>query len=142
MVDDTVCCRMPASNVASPFEVAMFGWHDGVTSGMARCRSCGQAYWFATVSEDGEGIRVYGFREIGLDSYQAYLRVHTLSVPGPGDVHARSDALALLVRDALSTNEECTLYVAAIDLTEKIIASRRVSFSFWASLLQLGADAD
>lgn len=65
MSENGVCCQTLRTRAGSPFEVAMLGWYDGVTSAMARCRACGRHYHVEMVAWDGEHeVRVYGFREV------------------------------------------------------------------------------
>jgi hypothetical protein len=131
-----VCCRDLHSGDESPFEILMLGWQDGLTSGMARCRSCGTTFHFEMVAWDGEQeIRIYGFREVSRASYDAVASLHA---GPPADTHSRerADALTLKVRDALATSFERMLYVAAKALAQKIVAARWIEFALWKEMLR------
>jgi hypothetical protein len=111
----------------------MFGWYDGVTSGMARCRVCGCTYFFAMLAWDDEReMRIYGFKEISQRSYESFMATQSRSSP---DAENHDDLLAL--RDALATSMECLLYIAATDLTRRIDGFSLLTFASWAELLRL-----
>ena len=134
----SVCCQMLRGCSPSPFEIAMLGWHDGITSGMARCRTCGATYHVEMLAwDDNQEMRVYGFKEVSRQSYDAFMSLQTLPAPLPQQLQERSDALTLRVRDALATAFECTLCVAAMDLSTEIRAARKMTFPIWASLFDL-----
>jgi hypothetical protein len=138
MIRNDACCQTIEGHCPSPFEISTLGWHDGLTSGMARCRECARCYHVEMVAWDHEQeVRVYGFREISRASYDTFMAVQASGVPSPQQAIDRSDELALRERDALATGFERTLYVAAVDLMKEILGSRRVPFSLWASLLDM-----
>lgn len=134
----SACCQMLEGRSPSPFEISMLGWHDGLTSGMARCRTCGATYHIEMlVWDDDHEMRIYGFKEVSRQSYDAFIALQTLPAPLPHQSQERSDALTLRVRDALATGLHRILYIAAVDLTAEIRAVRKVTFQVWASLLGL-----
>ena len=133
-----VCCKRLRSGDASPFEILMLGWQDGLTGGMAHCVSCGATYHFEMVSWDADQeVRVYGFREVSRPSYDEIMALHSLPLPAARDAWERGAAIVLKTRDALATSFERTLYVAATDLAKKIIAARQVDFALWKEVLAL-----
>jgi transglutaminase-like putative cysteine protease len=116
----------------------MIGWYDGLTAGMARCRTCDRVYHFEMVAWDFEhNLRIYGFKEISRQSYDAFLQVFIQPATSPASASARGDALTLRVQQALATNPERELYIAASDLTESISGVRRITFADWSALLAL-----
>lgn len=67
-----VCCQTIEDRGPSPFEVSMLGWHDGLTDGMAQCRTCARAYHVEMVAWDNDQeVRVYGLKEVSRPSYDA-----------------------------------------------------------------------
>jgi hypothetical protein len=132
-----ICCRKMDRGGPSPFEIVMLGWQDGLTSGMARCRSCGSTYHFEMVAWDAEQeVRIYGFRDVSQASYDAIATLNANPV-APERAKERSDALTLRTRDALATSFERTLFVAAVDLTEVLLTARKIDFPTWKELLRV-----
>jgi hypothetical protein len=87
--------------------------------------------------DDEQEVRVYGFKEVSRHSYDGVVAVNTLPAPSPAQAQERSDLVTLRVRDALATSFERTLFVAATDLAKEIRGVRRLTFSSWASMLDL-----
>jgi hypothetical protein len=115
----------------------MLGWYDGLTSGMARCRTCGRTYHVEMVAWDHENrIRVFGLREVSRFSYEIIERLNAVSVTG-NQVSEHANAIALLVRDALATSFERTLFVVSEDLCTTILAAKVISFSEWVPIIGL-----
>jgi hypothetical protein len=136
-VKESVCCKRLQPGDLSPFEITQLGWHDGLTAGMARCRNCGSTYHFKLVAwnvanEPEHEVRVYGFRLVTNDTYNDVVRV-----VGPPGQRFEAVPLLLALRDSLATNFECTLYVAAADLTKVIAGAKHVDFAFWSSILRV-----
>jgi hypothetical protein len=135
MSNESPCCQTLEGRAPSPFEIFMIGWHDGLTSGVARCRTCDRAYHFDMMAWDAEHEqRVYGFKEVSRRSYEAFVSMYTQATPSASAMD-RSDVLTLCVRDALATNPERLLYIGAVDLATEVLGTRRLNFSDWSILL-------
>jgi hypothetical protein len=90
------------------------------------------------VAWDSESeLRVFGLKEIGRESYDAFQRVFVLPPPPVELASERVDELSLLERRALATNLERVLYIVTADLTGEIHGVRRLAFSTWLALLEL-----
>ena len=127
--DAAECCLGIRVPTPRPFEVVELDWYDGVTAGLARCRSCGQAYAFDVVASSPDGLRVYGFARIAPAYYETMAALGGKRVPPMNDVQEWRDALAPVESRSPSHQADRDLFVLARDLMDEVIASRRVSFS-------------
>lgn len=135
----TNCCQtlVPGD---SPFEVGMLGYYDGLTSGVARCRACGQHYYVDLLATDvGEHFtRLHLLREITEDDGERLFAC--LRASGAADAQRRE--LALQVWYALCSAEGAAwhplLHVATDDLSKSVLAARRIGRETWMELLGIG----
>ncbi len=134
------CCRRLGPNDPSPFEILQLGWYDGLTSGLARCRACAATYFFQLLEWDGEReARVYGFQEINSTGYES---VANLMQRGPQSTEGHpgyDDSVSRAVSAALGSGFEWSLYIASANLSDKIIAARKLTFDEWMAILGLSA---
>jgi len=84
-------------------------------------------------------VRVYRFREISEASYEAVKAIDVLPITAD-QASERADRMSLLVRDALATSVERTLYVLSSDLSTTITAAKTVDFAEWMSIMKLEHD--
>jgi hypothetical protein len=134
-MSDATCCQHLRDAGPSPFEVVMLGWHDGITSGMARCRVCGRTYHFDLVAWDADQeVRVYAFKAVSSASYDAVARLQARPTEA-NDAMSRGDEITLRVRDALATAFERKLLVAATDVAKYVLSARSVGFEDWSAML-------
>jgi hypothetical protein len=125
------CSRLQRG--ASPFIVLALGWHDGPTTGLARCADCGQTYHFEMLDwDDEQSTRVYAFAKIERDAYARLIAMHDEIVT---DGVAKANRMALATRDALAGTFGRSLYVIADDLGREIIACRELDFAGWKKLM-------
>ena len=136
MTNEPECCQRLTQGGTSPFEVAILGWHDGLMSGMAKCRGCGRTYHFDLLAWDEEQeARLYGFKEVSVASYDAVTLLLAKVPPSPARAGEFADLVTLRVRDAVATGMERKLLVLATDLKTFIQAAGMVEFAGWKTLL-------
>jgi len=105
---------------------------------MASCRACGAAYHFEMLAWDSEHeMRIYGLRLVSRSSYEAIAALAAQAPPQPAHLRARLDEMALLVRDALATSYEWSLYIRTTDLSKEVLAVKRIDFWAWHAILAL-----
>jgi hypothetical protein len=128
------CCQHLKSGDPSPFELTVFGWYDGPTSGFAVCSGCDRVYHFELIATDEEvGERVYAFKEVSRASYDAVIAADA-STRG-GDTQQWADQVTLRTRDSLATGFERDLFVLTSDLQSSITAISRISVPRWRQIL-------
>jgi hypothetical protein len=119
MTDSAPCCEQIRAATPAPFEVIELDYCDGVTEGLARCRTCGRTYHLALLCVDaGTSRRVYGFARLGTDDYA---RGVAAASAGVTDVHVQS---------------ERNLIVISEDIEQGVLCSGVVEFASWLELLQ------
>lgn len=132
---DPCCSRLERG--ASPFTIIVLGWHDGPTSGLARCKACEQAFHFEMLAWDDEQTgRLYAFVKILSERYARLIAIH--DEPAEDGI-AKSDRMALATRDALAGTFGRTLYVVAEDLERDIRGSRQPDFTAWKEFIEVDA---
>lgn len=130
MSDNACPCRGMHERTRSPFEIVQLGWYDGITSGLAKCRECGQTFYFDMLGWDEEQwLRIYAFAAIAAESYEHVSRVDREGPSTAAGALAGADAVMLAVRDAVAGAFGRTMFVLAQDLEKEVLASRPVDFA-------------
>jgi hypothetical protein len=137
------CCKSIAGamNVISPFDrVISFSYYDGATSGITRCKTCGNEYVFELLSWDAnQDIRIFGLSLVPSGSFE---KISALGIkidvprwpewqPVLTDKKLIADQVALEneMKSVTSTKDPITLVVAAESLTQKINSVKNVVLS-------------
>lgn len=127
------CCQQITERVPSPFEVKVINWYDGITEGVARCRTCGWAYHVEMLTWDqGQDIRIYGFRRILPEAFEKLVAVISVQEVGRN----WDDSVSSTLGAALSSGGERTLVVVSEDLTAEVIRSKVMDFMAWRDVLK------
>lgn len=133
------CCQSISRVTPTPFEIIQMGWYDGITEGLAKCRTCGSTYTF-DVMVSSDGVRAYGFARIGESEYEAVATIAETSVPTANALQEWREAIALAAVRSTTYRGERHLLVVADDLEHEVKLATLVRFSPFLEFLERSAD--
>jgi hypothetical protein len=125
--DTTDCCQAVTAVAPSPFDIVQLAWYDGVTKGLAMCRTCGRTYTFDVVVSSNR-VRVYGFARIAEAQYRAVAAIAEGPAPSLDRLQEWREAIAVAAVRATTYQAERDLFVVASDIEEQILLATKVGF--------------
>jgi hypothetical protein len=123
----TCCTLLENISTESPFtRILVFGWYDGLTSGLLQCGACGQTYFADLVTWDSEQVaRIYVLKKVDRDKFERAIAAHGAMEPPRWPVwfprYPDASTLETVGRTA--------------DIAVRIDRARRLSFDDWRVLL-------
>jgi hypothetical protein len=140
----TCCTLLENISTESPFtRILVFGWYDGLTSGLLQCGACGQTYFADLVTWDSEQVaRIYVLKKVDRDKFERAIAAHGAMEPPRWPVWfprypdaSTLETVGRTIDEAAHSGLLVDLVVATADIAVRIDRARRLSFDDWRVLL-------